>query len=87
MLRRGGYGNKFLYRAGRWPALPPKKENVKRIWIQAVSVGELSSLAKLLDFLLSNSSIEDAVGFPAARYTSSENAVPTKSLPPFDRAT
>ena len=58
MLRRGGYGNKFLYRAGRWPVLPPKKENVTRIWIQAVSVGELSSLAKLLDSILSDSSME-----------------------------
>jgi 3-deoxy-D-manno-octulosonic-acid transferase len=58
MLRRGGYGNKFFYRVGGWPLLPSKKENVTRIWIQAVSVGELSSIAKLLNFLLSNPSIE-----------------------------
>jgi 3-deoxy-D-manno-octulosonic-acid transferase len=58
MLRRGGYGNKFFYRVGRWPSLPSKKEKVTRIWIQAVSVGELSSIAKLLNFLLSNPSIE-----------------------------
>ena len=51
MLRRGGYRNKFFYRVGGWPLLPSKKENVTRIWIQAVSVGELSSIAKLLDFL------------------------------------
>ena len=25
---------------------------------------------------------DELVGFPAARYTSSENAVPTRSLPP-----
>ena len=58
MLRRGGYGNQFFYRLGFWPQLPPKRKNITRIWIQAVSVGELSSLAKLLDFLLSNPSIE-----------------------------
>ena len=58
MLRRGGYGNQFFYRLGYWPQLPPKRKNITRIWIQAVSVGELSSLAKLLDFLLSNPSIE-----------------------------
>ena len=46
-----------FYRVGGWP-LFPSKENVTRIWIQAVSVGELSSIAKLLDFLLSNPSIE-----------------------------
>ena len=58
MLRRGGYANKFFYRIGRWQSLPSKKENVTRIWIQAVSVGELSSISKLLNFLLSNPSIE-----------------------------
>ena len=58
MLRRGGYGNKIFYRTGNWPSLPPKKDKVTRIWIQAVSVGELSSLAKLLDTLISNPSIE-----------------------------
>ena len=47
----------FIVQAVGLPFLP-KKENVKRIWIQAVSVGELSSLAKLLDSLLSDSSME-----------------------------
>ena len=58
MLRRGGYGNKFFHRLGRWPSLPSKRENITRIWIQAVSVGELSSLSKLLDSLLANPSFE-----------------------------
>ena len=58
MIRRGGYSLKFGYRAGLWPSLPPKKEGVTRIWIQAVSVGELSSIAKLLDALLVDPSTE-----------------------------
>lgn len=58
MIRRGGYAVKFGYRAGLWPKLPAKSKEITRIWIQAVSVGELSSLAKLLDSLLSDPSIE-----------------------------
>jgi 3-deoxy-D-manno-octulosonic-acid transferase len=58
MIRRGGYSSKFSYRVGSWPSLPPKKEGTTRLWFQAVSVGELSSLAKLLDALLSDPAIE-----------------------------
>ena len=38
--------------------MPNKKNGITRLWIQAVSVGELSSLAKILDFLLSDLSLE-----------------------------
>ena len=58
MIRRGGYSHKFLYRAGLWPKLPPKTKGTSRIWIQAVSVGELSSLGKVLQSLLNHSNIE-----------------------------
>jgi 3-deoxy-D-manno-octulosonic-acid transferase len=58
MIRRGGYANKFTYRAGGWPTLPIKKKGTTRLWIQAVSVGELSSIAKILDSLLSDPAIE-----------------------------
>ena len=58
MLRRGGYGNKIAYRLGRWPHLGPKKSSVKRIWIQAVSVGEVSSISKLLNSLSEEKNIE-----------------------------
>jgi 3-deoxy-D-manno-octulosonic-acid transferase len=51
MLRRGGYGQKLAYRFGNWPRLAPKKTGNKRIWIQAVSVGEASSLSKILPSL------------------------------------
>ena len=58
MIRRGGYGRKVSYRIGLWPKLPPKKKGVRRIWIQAVSVGELSSIGKLLENLLANPKVE-----------------------------
>ena len=58
MLRRGGYGFKFYYRLGLFPHLPKKQKNSKRVWIQAVSVGELSSLSKVLKILTEDSNIE-----------------------------
>ena len=58
MLKRGGYGRKLSYRIGLWPKLPPKREGIRRIWIQAVSVGELSSIGKLLDELIANPEME-----------------------------
>ncbi|MBP51732.1 MAG: 3-deoxy-D-manno-octulosonic acid transferase [Opitutae bacterium] len=58
MLRRGGYGNKISFRIGNWPILKPKNPEVRRIWIQAVSVGELASLSKLLKILLADPKVE-----------------------------
>tara|TARA_B100002019_G_scaffold99149_1_gene85412 strand:+ start:1260 stop:2555 length:1296 start_codon:yes stop_codon:yes gene_type:complete len=58
MIRRGGYGFKLHYRLGFFPRLDPKKKGIKRIWIQAVSVGELSSISKVLETLLEDSNIE-----------------------------
>ena len=58
MVRRGGYGHKFFYRAGLWPKLSPKTKGVSRIWIQAVSVGELSSISKVIESLLNHTKIE-----------------------------
>ena len=48
MLRRGGYGEGMAQRLGRWQALPPKRAGVPRVWIQAVSVGEVEALGPLL---------------------------------------
>ncbi len=48
MLRRGGYGEGLAQRLGRWPKLAPKRQGVTRIWIQAVSVGEVEALGPLL---------------------------------------
>jgi 3-deoxy-D-manno-octulosonic-acid transferase len=58
MLRRGGYGFRFPYRLGFFPRLKKKQKHCKRVWIQAVSVGELSSLLKILEVLLKDPNIE-----------------------------
>jgi 3-deoxy-D-manno-octulosonic-acid transferase len=49
MRRRGGYGPHFGQRFGAVPRLPAKRSGVRRIWVQAVSVGELLALAPLLE--------------------------------------
>ena len=49
MRRRGGYGAHFGQRFGTTPELPPRRPGVRRIWLQAVSVGELLAVAPLLE--------------------------------------
>lgn len=51
MLRRGGYSHDFGHRFGLLRALPKKRAGVRRIWIQAVSVGEVRAIAPLLEAL------------------------------------
>jgi 3-deoxy-D-manno-octulosonic-acid transferase len=48
MWQRGGYGENFRERFGGTGALPAKSSAVKRIWLQAVSVGEMLAIAPLL---------------------------------------
>ena len=47
MFRRGGYAEGFSHRFGRIP-VPAKRPGVRRIWIQAVSVGEIGAVEPLL---------------------------------------
>ncbi len=49
MWRRGGYLVDFKYRLGLLPIIK-KNGKKKRIWIQAVSVGEVKAVSKLLEF-------------------------------------
>lgn len=58
MLKRGGYGKDFSHRFGNVPALPKPKNGVKRIWIQAVSVGETEAVAPLLRKLKERKDVE-----------------------------
>jgi 3-deoxy-D-manno-octulosonic-acid transferase len=51
MRRRGGYGSGFGQRFGSHPELPPKRAGVKRVWLQAVSVGEMLAIGPLLEGL------------------------------------
>lgn len=49
MRRRGGYAQGFWHRFGEVPTLPAKAPGAKRIWLQAVSVGEILAIAPLLE--------------------------------------
>ncbi|MEO5959579.1 MAG: glycosyltransferase N-terminal domain-containing protein [Opitutaceae bacterium] len=51
MWRRGGYGRGFGQRLGGHRALPAKKAGVRRVWLQAVSVGEMLAIEPLLEGL------------------------------------
>lgn len=48
MRRRGGYGAGFRNRFGMLPALPPRTAGVRRVWLQAVSVGEILAVEPIL---------------------------------------
>lgn len=49
MRRRGGYAEGFWHRFGEVPALPPRSAGGHRLWLQAVSVGEVLAIAPLLE--------------------------------------
>ena len=61
MLKRGGYSKDFSHRFGGQKRLPPVGEGKKRIWIQAVSVGEVEALSSLIEKLSGVDSIEVVV--------------------------
>jgi 3-deoxy-D-manno-octulosonic-acid transferase len=48
MRRRGGYGSGFSQRFGHPPELPPRRAGVRRVWLQAVSVGEMLAVEPIL---------------------------------------
>ena len=54
MRRRGGYGGNFTHRFGAHDGLPAKRAGVRRIWLQAVSVGEMLAIAPMLEALTGN---------------------------------
>jgi 3-deoxy-D-manno-octulosonic-acid transferase len=51
MRRRGGYRRHFSHRFGATPPLPPKTAGVPRVWLQAVSVGEMLAIGPVLEGL------------------------------------
>ncbi|HVU15796.1 MAG TPA: glycosyltransferase N-terminal domain-containing protein [Candidatus Didemnitutus sp.] len=73
MRRRGGYAEGFSHRFGATPPLPSRREGVARLWIQAVSVGEVLALAPLLEALHRRANLEiylsttTSTGFRLAR--------------------
>lgn len=48
MRRRGGYRTHFAQRFGATPTLLRKDPSVRRVWVQAVSVGEMLAIGPLL---------------------------------------
>jgi len=50
MRRRGGYGEKFGHRFGGH-RVPARRPGVRRIWLQAVSVGEMLAIGPMLESL------------------------------------
>lgn len=51
MRRRGGYASGFFHRFGEVPALPERRPGGRRVWLQAVSVGEMLAIGPLLEAL------------------------------------
>jgi 3-deoxy-D-manno-octulosonic-acid transferase len=58
MRRRGGYSENFGHRFGSTPPLPPKRPGVRRIWLQAASVGEVLAVAPILEALRREPDVE-----------------------------
>lgn len=58
MWRRGGYGKDFQHRFGRFRRLAPPAKGKKRIWLQAVSVGEVLAVGPLIDALQEGAQVE-----------------------------
>jgi 3-deoxy-D-manno-octulosonic-acid transferase len=54
MRRRGGYGTGFCQRFGRFPKLPRLEPGRRRLWIHAVSLGEVQALKVLVEKLLAD---------------------------------
>mgnify|MGYP002635480570 CR=1 FL=1 len=73
MRRRGGYGEQFGDRLGAAAGLPPKPPGVRRIWLQAVSVGEILAVGPIIEALHRESAVEiyltttTSTGFRLAR--------------------
>lgn len=51
MRKRGGYGENFGQRFGAHPRLGPKHQGRARVWLQAVSVGEMLAIGPILEAL------------------------------------
>ncbi len=58
MRRRGGYRDKFGERFGAHDGLPAKRPRVRRVWVQAVSVGEVLAIGPLLEALVKEGGVE-----------------------------
>ncbi|HKB91952.1 MAG TPA: glycosyltransferase N-terminal domain-containing protein [Opitutaceae bacterium] len=75
MVKRGGYRRNFGHRFGKILNLPEKQPGVKRVWLQAVSVGEVLAIGPLLEKLTASDKVEiyltttTSTGYKLARDT------------------
>lgn len=53
MRRRGGYGGAFWHRVGVPPRMASRAPGTRRVWLQAVSVGEVLAIEPILRALVS----------------------------------
>lgn len=87
MLKRGGYGRGFSQRFGNCPVLEPAAVGVTRIWIQAVSVGEIQAIRPLVESLGQQPDVEiiitttTSTGYKLAVDTLSRHTVHTGLFP------
>jgi len=58
MWRRGGYRKSFQHRFGRFHRLQPLAAGKQRIWLQAVSVGEVLAIGPLIEALQQDANVE-----------------------------
>lgn len=58
MFKRGGYRKDFQHRFGLIRRIPLKKKGVHRIWLQAVSVGEVLAIGPLVKKLTDDEHLE-----------------------------
>jgi 3-deoxy-D-manno-octulosonic-acid transferase len=58
MRKRGGYRARFSQRFGAGPRLPAKRSGVRRIWLQAVSVGEMLAIDPVIESLTRGGAVE-----------------------------
>jgi 3-deoxy-D-manno-octulosonic-acid transferase len=81
MRRRGGYRRHFGQRLGSVEGLPAKPVGVRRVWIQAVSVGEMLAIGPILEAFKQDRGVEfyltttTSTGYKIARERYQENTV------------
>lgn len=54
MRRRGGYRDGFWHRFGMPPRIAPRRPGVRRVWLHAVSVGEMLAVEPILRALVAD---------------------------------
>ena len=87
MKKRGGYKESFSTRFGRGLVIPQKKEGVRRVWIQAVSLGEMLAIEPLIRRLSEDERIEiyltvtTSTGYALAKDRYSQTAIGISYFP------